>query len=69
MLDQLFMEASRRSALKMKEIPMDMARKSDSNFPYPIKNYVLGDKFGSQRSVIPYFKDPNPLKYGGKYGL
>ena len=34
-----------------------------------IKNYVLKQKFGKKRNDKPKWKDPNPVKYGGKYGL
>ena len=34
-----------------------------------IKNYVIKQKFGKKRNDKPKWKDPNPVKYGGKYGL
>ena len=36
---------------------------------YPKKNYIGAKKFGQDRSYVPPFEDPHPVKYGGKYGL
>lgn len=34
-----------------------------------IKNYSVKDRFGVSRDYRPAWKDPNPIKYGGKYGM
>lgn len=34
-----------------------------------VKNYAVRDRFGNNRDFRPPWKDPNPIKYGGKYGM
>lgn len=33
------------------------------------KNFIMAQKFGQNRDYRPPWKDPNPIKYGGKYGM
>ena len=34
-----------------------------------VKNYIVIDKYGRDRDYRPPWRDPNPVKYGGKYGM
>lgn len=34
-----------------------------------VKNYLVKQKYGANRNNKPPWKDPNPVKYGGKYGM
>ena len=33
------------------------------------KNFITAQKYGKNRDYRPPWIDPNPLKYGGKYGM
>lgn len=58
--------------MKQKTFRPDLGDKGDvdtdvaGNFQ---KNYAVRDKFGNNRDYRPPWKDPNPIKYGGKYGM
>ena len=34
-----------------------------------LKNFIASHRFGPNRDYRPPWEDPNPVKYGGKYGM
>jgi hypothetical protein len=55
--------------LKQKSFHPDLGSPSSATKQDAQKNYIVRRRFGTNRHERPPWKDPNPVKYGGHYGM
>ena len=55
----------RTVSIKQKAFNPDLQIQDNSE----TKNFISSHKFGTNRNFKALWTDPNPVKYGGKYGM
>ena len=66
MIDQLNAKQVKRVLPQKTFVPQML---EDDDKQGSAKNYIIKQRFGNMRNFRPPWNDPNPVKYGGPYGM